>query len=128
MDNTWGEIGMRLKILPSSLRKRKRYVAFKVISEEPIIYSDLEAAILNSFLTLYGEAGVSKIEPKIIKDLWDKKQQITVIRCNHKEVPKTITALGAISRLGDSRATIKILKVSGTIKKIKASIANKYKE
>jgi RNase P/RNase MRP subunit POP5 len=50
---------MKLKTLPS-LKERKRYIAFKVISQEPINYSNLEAAIWNTALEFLGEEGVSK--------------------------------------------------------------------
>ena len=116
---------MRLKILPAALRKKKRYIAFQVISEQPIMYTDLHSAIFSALHQLYGDLGLSKISPKLIKDTWNKKTQVGIIRCNHLYVPQTITALGSIARLGDSRVTVKILKVSGTIKKIKTSIANK---
>jgi ribonuclease P/MRP protein subunit POP5 len=109
----------RPKILLPSLREKERYVKFKVISEEPIQYSDLESAIWNSFLDFYGELGVSELSLWIIKNLWDEKEQIGVIKSNNKSVEKVLAGLGLISRLGDSRTIFKILKVSGTIKGLK---------
>ena len=126
MGNAWGEgfgvIWMkreRPKILLPSLREKERYVKFKVISEEPIQYSDLESAIWNSFLDFYGELGVSELSLWIIKNLWEEKEQVGVIKCNNKSVEKVLAGLGLISRLGDSRIIFKILKVSGTIKGLK---------
>ncbi|MEM5879182.1 MAG: ribonuclease P protein component 2, partial [Candidatus Aenigmatarchaeota archaeon] len=70
------------KILLPSLREKERYVKFKVISEEPISYAELESSIWNSFLDFYGELGVSGFSLWIIKNLWDEKEQIGVIKCN----------------------------------------------
>jgi len=112
----------KLKVLPSSIRERHRYIAFQVISNEDIMYSDLESSIWNVMLDFLGECGVSKTSMWIMKDLYDEKRKIGVIRCNHKSVPQIIATLGLISRLGDTRITIKILKVSGTIKSIKEKI------
>jgi len=109
----------RLKILLPSLREKERYVSFRIISEEPINYSDLEAAVWNLFLDFYGEVGVSKLSMWLIKNLWDERNQIGVIRCNNIPVQKIIAGLGVISRLGDIRVIFKILKVSGTIKGLK---------
>lgn len=106
----------KLKLLLPTLREKDRYVSFQVISEEPIIYSDLEQAVLNTFLDFYGEYGFSKLSFWIIKNLYDPERQVGVIRCNNKSVPQTVAGLGLISRLGETRITIKILKVSGTIK------------
>jgi ribonuclease P/MRP protein subunit POP5 len=109
----------KLKILLPTLREKERYVKFKVISEEPIIYEDLEQAILNTFLDFYGEYGFSKLSLWIIKNLWNSESQTGVIRCNNKSVSQVIAGLGLISRLGDTRIIVKILKVSGTIKGLK---------
>jgi RNase P/RNase MRP subunit POP5 len=122
MDNAWSESEMkreRLKILLSSLREKERYVRFKVISEEPIQYSDLEAAVWNLFLDFYGELGVSELSLWLIKNLWDEKNQTGVVRCNNKSVQKVVAGLGVVSRLGDTRVIFNILKISGTIKGLK---------
>ncbi|MCS7135029.1 MAG: ribonuclease P protein component 2 [Candidatus Aenigmarchaeota archaeon] len=107
---------MKLKVLPSSLREKKRYILFKVISESPIEYSDLESAIWNTLLDFLGEYGTSKISAWLLKDRWENATQTCIIRCNHLFVPTIIATLGLIERLGDTRVCIKILKVSGTIK------------
>ncbi len=109
----------KLKGLLPSLRERKRYIKFKVISEEPIEYSDLEAAIFNIFLDFYGELGFSKLSLKILKDLWNGETQEGVIKCNNKSVDKVLAGLALLSRLGDVRVIFKIIKVSGTIRSLK---------
>ncbi len=105
-----------MKILPSTLRKKKRYIYFQVTSEEPIEYSDLEAALWNRMLDFLGEHGVSKTSVWLMKDLWNKDNQTGVISCNNKAVQEVIATLGLVDRLGDNRVTFKILKVSGTIR------------
>ena len=106
----------RLKVLPPSLRKRKRYISFKILSEGPVAYEELEQAVWNQFLDAFGEFGVSRIGLWIIKNLYDPNRQIGVIRCNHTFTHRVIAGLGLLSRLGDSRVIVRILKVSGTIK------------
>ena len=108
---------MKLKILPS-LRERKRYIKFKVFSEEKIVYTDLEQAIWNTCLDFFGEFETSNFSLWLIKNLWNEKEQVGVIKCSHLAVPKVITCLGLIRRLGDSRVIIKILKISGTLKSL----------
>jgi ribonuclease P/MRP protein subunit POP5 len=106
----------KMKILPPTARKKHRYVKFQVLSDEPIVYSDLDAAIWNTVLDFYGEFGVSAMDLWIVKNLYDSKKQIGILRCAHTSVPATIACLGLITRLGDTRVTINILKTSGTIK------------
>ncbi len=99
-----------------SLREKTRYVKVKMISEEPIVYSDLESAVYNNFLDFYGEKGVSYMSIWILKNTYNEKEQSFVIRCNNKSVDKVIAGLGLLRRLGDSRIIPKVIKVSGTIK------------
>jgi ribonuclease P/MRP protein subunit POP5 len=106
----------RLKILSPTLREKDRYISFQVISEESITYSDLESAIWNQLLDFYGEYGVSKTSMWLVKNLWNEKNQVGVIRCNNRSVSQVIAGLGLISRLGDIRVILKILKISGTLK------------
>ena len=108
----------KLKILSPTLREKDRYVSFKIISEEPIVYSDLESGIWSTLLEFYGELGVSQMSLRIVKNLWYEKEQQGVIKCNNKSVQKVIAGLGLITRLGESRIIFKILKVSGTIKSL----------
>ncbi len=106
----------KLKILQPTLREKSRYIKFQVLSEDKISYSDLEAAIWNTALEFYGEAGASKLSLWLIKNLYNDEKQIGVIRCDNKSVQQVLAVLGLVGRLGDSRVVFKILKVSGTIK------------
>jgi len=106
----------KLKILSPTLREKERYILFKIISEEPIVYSDLESSIWQTLLEFYGEFGVSQMSVWLVKNLYDVDKQVGVIRCNNKSVSKVIAGLGLITRLGESRVIFKIDKVSGTIK------------
>jgi ribonuclease P/MRP protein subunit POP5 len=110
-----------LKTLPSTLREKKRYIAFQIIPEvnEDFTYSDLEEAIWNTTLDFIGEESVSKISMWLLKDTWNPVKKIGIIKCNNKGVEFIIASLGLIDRLGDDRICFKILKVSGTIRGLK---------
>lgn len=107
---------VKLKMSSPTMRERDRYVYFKVASEEPIAYSDLEAAIWNTMLELYGESGMSRMSTWLVKNLWQQSDQSGVIKCNNVSVPQTIAGLGMISRIGESRIAVRVVKVSGTIR------------
>jgi RNase P/RNase MRP subunit POP5 len=124
MDNAWGERVVKLRVLPSSLREKNRYVLIKIIAEAPIEYSDLESAIWNTMLDFLGEYGVSRTSVWLMKDRWNEKEQTCIIRCNHLSVHEVIASLGLITRLGDVRVVVKILKISGTIKGLNITHAN----
>lgn len=106
----------KLKVLSPTLREKNRYIKFQVISEEPISYSDMEAAIWDAALDIFGEFGVSRTSMWLIKNLYDDKKQISIIKCNNKTLQQVTACLGLISRLGDTRVIFKVLNISGTIK------------
>jgi ribonuclease P/MRP protein subunit POP5 len=109
---------MRLKILLPSLRERKRYILFKIISEEPINYQIFKELLNSTILKFYGELTFGKFGFKILDERWNEKEQIGIIKCNHLYVSNIIVALGLLQRLGEHRINVKILKVSGTIKSL----------
>jgi ribonuclease P/MRP protein subunit POP5 len=112
----------KMKILPSTMRTKHRYVSFRVISEEPVMFSDLDSAVWNTALDFYGELGVAGMDIWLIKNTWDEKAQSAVIRCAASAVPATLVFMGIITRLGDTRIAIDIGKVSGTIKGVEKMV------
>lgn len=109
----------RPKPLPPSLRGRTRYLAFHVISEQKILLQDLINTIWHSLLNFLGESGTSKANIKIIKDTYDEKRQMGIIKCSHDSVEEVRTALALIQRIGDTRIIIRVLGISGSIKATK---------
>jgi ribonuclease P/MRP protein subunit POP5 len=109
----------RPKILPSSMRDRERYLAFDVISEQNILMQDLINTIWHSILNFLGEAETSRARLKIIKDSYDEKNQMGILRCSHESVENVRASLALIQRIGDIRVVVRILGVSGSIKATK---------
>ncbi|MFP4115963.1 MAG: Rpp14/Pop5 family protein [Candidatus Aenigmatarchaeota archaeon] len=102
--------------LPSSLREKKRYIAFEIIGEEKIGFGELINAIWSCMLELFGEANVGDINFWLVKDSWDKENQRGLIKCNHNHVSKVRLALALVERIGDLKVSIRTMGVSGTMK------------
>lgn len=105
-----------MKVLPSTQRGRHRYVRFQLLSDEPVEFSDLDAALWNTSLDFCGERGVAAMDLWLVKNLYDSSKQIGIARCAHTAVPAVLACMGLLARLGDVRVAVKILKVSGTIR------------
>ena len=105
----------RPKPLPPSLRGRRRYIAYEVISEDKILEEDLTNTIWHSILNFLGEQGTSQTNIWIVKDSYDEKNQTGLIRCSHDSVEHVRASLALIERIGDIRVIIKVLGISGTI-------------
>lgn len=102
--------------LPSSLREKKRYVAFQVISEDNLEFSDVVNAFWHSLLDIFGEIQASSINFWLVKDAWNEDEQTGLIKCNHTHVSKIRLALGLLERIGDEEVSVRTIGVSGTLK------------
>ncbi len=110
------------KILPPSLRSKKRYIVFEIISENPVEYENFRDALWNSMTNFLGELGASGAQLRILKNLYDPKSQRGVLKCSHDMVEQIRTGLSLIAIVGETRVVIKVDGVTGTIK----SARNKY--
>jgi len=106
---------MKLRRLPSS-RESKRYVVFKVHSEEALTYDSVKDSIWNSVLNWLGEEDLAKANVRVLKNLWNSRDQKGFVQCSPKFVDSVKVSLSLIHQIGDSRVAFQTLRVSGTIK------------
>ena len=110
------------KTLPASMRPKKRYIVFEIISETPVLYKDVNFAAWGSFLSLLGHAGCADAKILVLENLYDQSAQRGVVRCRSSHVEQVRAALALVSIIGESRSIIKVLGVTGTI----SSASTKY--
>ncbi len=102
---------MKIKTLPT-LRDKKRYLAFEVTSEQTINRQQLFNEILDSTASLFGDKGISEINPKLMS--YDGR--FGIIRCAREKTQETRAALACINNIRRIRVSILVLGTSGTIK------------
>lgn len=107
------------KLLPPSMRSHKRYIIFEILSEKPVEYGDFVSAVWSSLLNFLGEQGASRARIWLIRNLYEDKQQRGAIKCSHDFVEQTRTALMLIQVIGETKAVVRVLGVTGTIKSAK---------
>ena len=105
----------KLKGLLPSLRERKRYIVFEVISKKSIQLQDLSKSIYKSLLQLFGETGAAKTGMLFIKDKY--KNNKGIIRTNHKQVNKVKSALSMIQDINHIPVILRTKGTSGILKK-----------
>lgn len=106
------------KTLLSSLKERKRYLAFEILSEQPI--NDYMAArddIVAQTVDFIGELGTAEAGIWFIDERWDVKNQRGLIRVNNCSVDKLKTALSLVEKLNSQRVLVRSLGVSGILNK-----------
>ncbi|AXV39570.1 Rpp14/Pop5 family protein [Methanobacterium sp. BAmetb5] len=111
---------MKLKILPTHLRDKKRYLAFQAISELPLQREDVISLIMESSGNLYGACGTSQLGLWVVK-VWDYSTPGAntvkgIIRCKREEVDKARAVIPAITKYKGKRVVFQTLGISGTIK------------
>ncbi|MBI2583321.1 MAG: ribonuclease P protein component 2 [Candidatus Aenigmarchaeota archaeon] len=107
---------MEPKRLPPSLRAKSRYVIFEVISEGKVVFEDVTKAIWNAVTEWLGEMGSSEARLWIVKNLYSDSKQIGVIKCAHDRVEHIRVSLALVKMTGETRAIIRVIGVTGTIK------------
>jgi len=116
---------MKLKILPTHLRDKKRYLAFEAFSEIPLQRDDVISLVTESSGNLYGACGASQLELWVVK-VWNypapgKNMVKGIIRCNRDEVDRARAVIPTITKFRGKRVVFQTLGISGTIK---AAITN----
>lgn len=117
---------MKLKILPPTLREKKRYIALQLYSENKLQKEEILNILWTSIINLYGEIESSKINLWIINSIKatnEKRYQYNItVKCQRGYEKEVITAFNTIYRYKDTRITVHTLKTSGTLKSLNKKI------
>ena len=93
----------KLKILPPTLRDKKRYIAFEVTSHGSLGRDDIISMILDASLYLYGACGAGKFDLWVVK-LWRCKTDKNspkgineyrmkgILRCRREEIDSVMAS------------------------------------
>ena len=108
-----------------SQRGRKRYITFRVHSEDRLDFLNIRGAVWNSLEHWLGEQDLAQANIRIIKNLWNSKTQTGFIQCDHRYTDLVKTGLALVHQIGDERVILQTLRVSGTIKSAKKNLDGK---
>ncbi len=120
MKNLLGRCLLAKKIKPvlPSLREKKRYLVFEIISKKDIkSFSDVSNLIWQSSLSFLGEVETAKAGIWVLPDKWSQKKQKGMIKVNNKYTDNLKTALTLIKSFKRQQIIIKSVGVSGMINK-----------
>jgi ribonuclease P/MRP protein subunit POP5 len=106
-----------MKRLPS-LRKKKRYIGFELLSDGEIREEELSKEIVSSAHSLFGDLGVGELALRLIE--WDGRRG--AIRCRHDKTAEARSALAVMNSVGGKKVGVRVLTISGTIRGIKEKL------
>ena len=118
-------IKTKLKPLLPSLREKKRYLAFEVISKDKINdFSQVSNAILHYSFQFLGVLGAAKAGIIPLANKWNPKLQRGIIKVSHKHVDAVKSSLMFAKKIDNKDVIIRSLGVSGILSKLNEKIFN----
>ncbi len=107
-----------LKPIPPTLRGKKRYVKFELISGSALNEEAVKRAIWSVFSAIYGEKGIADQKLWLVK--WEHGKNIGYLRCALETEEETKAGLLFLGRVAGEQVVPIILLVSGSMKKLRA--------
>lgn len=106
-----------MKSLLPSLKEKKRYVLFEVISNSFFNEAEISAAIRGQFNEFYGEIGLAEAGVQLISGRWDQKGQQGIIRVSNKSTDKLKSVFPFIRGIKNNETVVRSLGTSGILQK-----------
>lgn len=109
---------MKPKAVMPSLREKKRYMVFEILSDKKIENPGMIAeSIRKAALELLGAIDASKAGIMFLGEKYNAEKQKGIIRVNTGYLDKLRASLVLIKKVGNSNVTIKSISASGMINK-----------
>jgi ribonuclease P/MRP protein subunit POP5 len=113
----------KIKPVLPSLREKKRYLVFEVISDKKLEnVNSISKTIMNDCQNYLGEMGMAKAGLMILNNKYNPNMQRGVIKVSHKMVDNLRAALCFVKEIDNQKVIVKSVGVSGILKKAQ----NKY--
>jgi ribonuclease P/MRP protein subunit POP5 len=115
----------KIKPLLPSLREKKRYLAYEVISKHR--FNDavhVNKAILDAANDFLGDLGMAKAGILPINDKWNADSQRGIMRVNNKHVDELKASLIFVKNINGKGAFVKSVGASGILRKAQQKYLN----
>ena len=111
------KLTMKLKPILPSLREKKRYMAFEVISESKIDFLSIQSSIKASLKDYAGTLGSAEAGILFFKDKYNDETQKGIFKINNKHVDTMRAAFALITSINNKKVIVRNVGVSGIMKK-----------
>lgn len=109
----------KLKPVLSSLKEKKRYLAFTVLCEAKFGSQEMSQAVDNAVMGYIGALGKGEAGVWMLADSWDYENQTGLIRMNNRYVDEVKASLVLTENIGGREVAFKSLGLSGILNKAK---------
>lgn len=102
----------------ASLREKKRYLAFEILSEAKIEdFNAVSNAIWAKSLEFLGEFGCAKAGIIVMHDKYDRESQKGLLKVSNKSLNEVKAAIALIDTINGKKAIVRTTGVSGILRK-----------
>ena len=116
----------KLKPILPSLREKKRYLVFEVMSKEKINDFDaVSSTIWECSMQFLGKLGAAKAGIIVLNNKWNPELQRGIIKVGHKHVDELKAALIFGSKISNKDVIFRSIGVSGILKKAENNFMSK---
>jgi ribonuclease P/MRP protein subunit POP5 len=105
---------MKEKPLQPTLREKKRYIVYEILSKTPLSFQDISKALTSSIKSFIGELGCAKAGIIILNKT---KNNRGILKVSHKSMDEVKAALTLIKEINDQKVIVKTIKTSGVLNK-----------
>jgi len=110
---------IKLKPILPSLRIKKRYLVFEIISKEKINDANLVLrTILHHSLKFLGQLEAAKAGIMILINKWNPQLQKGIIKINHKHIDAVKSSLIFIEKIDNKEVICRSIGISGILNKV----------
>lgn len=109
-----------MKPIPKSMRGKKRYILFEIISEKKFAESEVKDALWKTILQLFGEVGAAKQKFWFVK--WSGAKNRGIVRCALEHTDEVKIGLLFLKEINRTKVIPKTLLTSGGITKLKEKL------
>ena len=108
----------KLKPVLPSLREKKRYLVYEVVSDKKIKdFRNVNEAIIKASLDFQGISGTAKSGILNLENKWNGTLQKGILKTSHKRVDNVRASLNFVKEIEGSEAIVRSVGVSGILKK-----------
>ncbi len=108
---------MKEKAIMPSLREKRRYLVYRILSEEKLSNNNVKKAIEDACSSFMGELDYSKAGIMILGNL-----DTGVVRVNNKYLNKVRAGMMLIDSIDNHKVIIETVGISGILKKARSMI------
>ncbi len=106
-----------LKPLLPTLKEKKRYLAFEIISKSKLAFADIKKAIWASILSFAGTKGASAMGVQVLPEKYNAQKQKGIIRVTHTGMKDLKASLTLINQIQQQPVIVRSTGASGILAK-----------